>query len=327
MQAADRLSSWISWCLSLVVALSLLGAPAAHAQRDGVVAGRILDSEGNPVAGVRVLVVSLERGDERELQTDDEGNYMGRGFRPENYAVRVHADGFAPAEAQVRVRLGMNTVDFTLTPESTAGPGVDYEGLNALYDQGFKAFQRKDWPAAQAAISELLADLGEVEGEEAATMRKSAYEILGVAHLEQGQVDESITVYETLLAIDADSLAGHTWIAQAFTRKGDYQSAAVHLKRAAELAPDDSNVQYNAGAVMLQIGEVEAGIAAMERALELRPDFPVARKNLGYAYLRTQEYEKSLAMLKGYLEQLPDAPDRAEIEQMIKALEEQIGQQ
>lgn len=318
--------------LAVGLAVGLLPAQDALAQ-DGVVAGRVTDHEGNPIAGARVLVISPERGDQRELRVDENGEFMGRGFRPENYIIRAEADGYGPIEQEMRVSLGMNTVDFVLPPGNMR-PDVDYEGLNELYDKGFQAYEaaavsgsEEDWAVAESSLVELLEGIEDLEGEDVALIRLSALQILGVSQLSLQKVDASIATFDTLLEADPDNLAGHTWIGQGYTRKGEYEKASEHLSRAAELAPDDPDVQYNAGAVLLQIGEIEAGIVAMERALELRPQFPVARKNLGYAYLRTEEYEKAIEMLEGYLEMEPEAADRAEIEQMLEALRAQIQQQ
>lgn len=312
-----------SFVATLVLA-TLFVSPPADAQRDAVIAGRVVDVDGNPVTGAVIVVTSADRGDSRELRTDDEGNFMGRGFRPaENYVVQVQAEGFAGMQQDLRTSLGTNTADFTL-PRADPNAGVDYEALNALYDEGFKAWQAQDWPEAERLMVELLDGMATLVGDDVETMRRSATEVLGVAYLEQGQHDASIATFESLLEMDPDSLTAHTWLGQGYTRKGDYETAAPHLRRAAELAPDSPEVQYNAGAVLLQIGEVEDGIAAMERSIELRPDFPVARKNLAYAYLRVEKYAEAIAMLESYLELSPDAPDRADIEGMIEALKAQI---
>ena len=78
---------------------------------------------------------------------------------------------------------------------------------------------------------------------------------------------------------------------------------------------------WSRGVEALDVGDVFA------EYLELRPDdFPVARKNLGYAYLRVQKYAEAVEQLRKYLEMSPDAADRAEVEQMVAALEAQIQQ-
>lgn len=308
--------------------LSVLFAGPALAQRDAVIAGKVIDPDGNPVAGATVVVLSADRGDSRELRTDDDGEYMGRGFRPaENYVIQVQADGFAPVQQDLRTSLGMNTSDFVLPPANpNAGIEVDYDRLNSLYDEGFKAWQEQNWPEAERLMAELLAGIAPLQGDEVETMRSSATEVLGVALLEQDKTEESIEVFEGILETDPDSVTAHTWLGQGYSRSGDFEQAAMHLTRATELSPEDAALHYNAGAVLVQVGRVEEGIALIEQAIVIRPEFPIAHKNLGYAYLRVEKYAEAIEMLETYLEQSPDAADAADVQGMIEAIRAQIEQ-
>lgn len=315
--------------LFLLLAVILVPATAL-AQRDGVLAGRVIDREGNPVAGALIQITSVGRGDVRELRTDDDGEYLGRGFRPEAYNIVVSAEGYDTEATEYKINLGMNTLDVTLAASAPVGPTVNYDHLNGLYEQSFAAFEREDWVASRDLSAELIAGLAEVpesDGPEVLKMLQSTYEILGRAQLELEAYDEAVAAYDAILTLNPDSVVANVWAGQALTRAGRFDEALPYLKRAAELAPEDASVQYNAGAVMLQLGEVEGGIAAMERAIELRPVFPLARKNLGFAYLRNRDtYAKAIDMLRSYLEQAPDAPDRADVEGMIVEIEAQIRQ-
>jgi tetratricopeptide (TPR) repeat protein len=315
---------------SSLLLLLALAAPV-YGQRDAIAAGRVVDQTGTPIRGAQVEIVSIDRGDHKNARTDEDGEYMIRGLRVEMYVLRVTAEGFATVENEVKMNFGMNTVDATMAAASTE-PDVDYEAINKLYEDAYKAYEKAsqssdpgDWSQVQVVSSELIAGLAGLTSDEANSMRQSVYELLGRSELEVGNMEASLTAWQAILVNDPDSLVANVWAAQAYTRNGDYASALPYLARAAELAPDDASVQYNAGAVMLQQNDVEGGIEHMERAIALRPEgFPVALKNLGYAYLRVQRYEDAVARLKDYLELSPEAADRAEVEQMIAALEAQL---
>jgi len=312
----------------MLLALSLGFAAPAYAQRDGVLAGRVSDVDGNPLAGATVAIFSPDRGDTRTLETDENGDYMGRGFRTDTYVVTISADGYQAMQQQVKVNFGMNTVDASLAT-AVAPSNVNYDDINGMYQAGFAAYEGQDWAAARDAMAPLIAALEGLAGDEADVMRTSSLEILGRSYLELDDLDASIATYEQLLAIVPDSIPGHAWKSQAHVRKQDFDGALPHVRRAAELAPDDAAMQYNAAAILLQIGEVEDGIAAMERAVELRPEFALAKKQLGYAYLRlgaddASYYTKAIEQLRAYVELAPDAPDRADVEGMITALEAQV---
>ncbi|NKB88627.1 MAG: tetratricopeptide repeat protein [Acidobacteria bacterium] len=308
--------------------LSLAFATPAYAQRDGVISGRVTDVDGSPLAGAMVSVYSPDRGDTRSLTADEGGNFMGRGFRTDVYVITISADGYQPVQQELKVDFGQNTVDASLVA-AVAPSNVSYDDINALYQAGFDAYERQDWAATAEAMAPLLEAVDGLEGEEADVMRASAMEALGRAQFETGELDAAIATYEGLLEDDPDSLAGHHWKAQAHARQQDFPSALPHARRAAELAPNDMAMQYNAAVILLQTDDVEGGIAALERAVEINPEFPLGRKQLGYAYLRLgaqdqSYYAKAIEQLRAYIEQSPDADDRAEVEGMIGALEAQI---
>jgi len=312
----------------VVLALSLGFAAPAYAQRDGVISGKVTDPEGNPIVGATVTILSLARGDSRTFETDESGDYYGRGYRSDRFLVTIAAEGFQSQQQEVKVNFGLNTVDGVL-PRAVAPSNVSYDDINGLYQAGFASYEQQDWPGARDAMAPLLEALVGMSGDEADTMRLSGLEVLGRAQFETGDMEAAIVTYEQLLELAPDSVPGHAWKSQAHVRMQDFESALPHVRRAAELAPDDASMQYNAAVILLQMEAVEEGIAAMERAVELRPDFPIAKKQLGYAYLRlgTQDpvyYEKAVARLREYLELAPEAADRADVEGMIAALEAQI---
>ncbi len=312
----------------VVLALSLGVAAPVYAQRDGVIAGRITDGEGNPIAGATVTVASIERGDTRTFETDEAGDYFGRGYRTDRYLITVSAPGFGSQQQQLKVNFGMNTVDAVLA-RAVAPSDVSFDDINGLYQAGFAAYEQQDWAGAGDAMAPLLDALVGMAGDEADAMRLSGLEILGRAQLELGDIDPAIATYARLLELSPDSVPAHVWKSQAHARKQDFAGALPHVRRAAALAPDDASMQYNAAVILLQTEAVEEGIAALERAVELRPDFPIGKKQLGYAYLRLggQDpafYGKALIQLREYLELAPDAEDRLDVEGMITALEAQI---
>ena len=122
----------------VVLALTLGVAAPAYAQRDGVIAGRVTDVDGNVVVGASVTVLSLERGDSRTFQTDEGGDYYGRGYRTDRYLVTVAAAGFQSQQQEVKVNFGLNTVDAMLA-RAVAPSDVSYDDINGLYQAGRSA--------------------------------------------------------------------------------------------------------------------------------------------------------------------------------------------
>ena len=322
-----RFSTMLTAALTAGLMLTTAVPVLAQGVADCSVGGRIIDTEGTPIAGARVVILDTEYGRERTLTADDNGEFQGRGFYATmDYDVRVEADGYDTVYNNgIRFGHGSNTYDAVMAPGVPADL-VDYDAINKLYEEGFAAYEARDWVRMESSIDELLEGMRGVSDEDVDTMRVSAYEILALGSFEQGDHDATLAATDEMLKVRPNSRSAHQLAGQVYTAKRDFEGALPHLRFAAAEAPDNAELQYNAGAVMLQLQQTEEGIEHMKRALALREDFPVARKNLGFAYLQTQEYDKSLEMLELYLEQAPDAPDRDNIEQMILALKAQIGQ-
>src|SRR5260221_971323 len=69
-----------------------------HAQtaNTGAIAGSVSDPSGAPVAGAAVVIDSEATREQRDLNTDAEGNFSVPFLAPGNYELTVRAPGFEP---------------------------------------------------------------------------------------------------------------------------------------------------------------------------------------------------------------------------------------
>jgi hypothetical protein len=100
----------------LVAIIALAAAARAEAQdTTGVIAGRIVDTQGLPVPGVNVRATGSQG--EKTSVSDDDGRYTIPFLTPGAYSVRAELTGFKPiVRGQVQVRVGV-TVELPLTLE------------------------------------------------------------------------------------------------------------------------------------------------------------------------------------------------------------------
>ena len=106
----------------VTVLVLLLASAAAVAQvRTGILTGRVVDDQGEPLPGVTITVSSpaLIQGSMSET-TNDRGVYRFMNLDPGVYALKAELQAFAPYEQQdIRVRLGLtSTVDLKLVPST-----------------------------------------------------------------------------------------------------------------------------------------------------------------------------------------------------------------
>ena len=102
---------------ALIVTTSL--APTSALAQDysaGTLSGEVIDSDGQPVAGARVVVRSLGQGFSREYTTGEDGAFRAALIPLGGYSVTVVSPGYQDfADQSVRVGLGGESAySFTL---------------------------------------------------------------------------------------------------------------------------------------------------------------------------------------------------------------------
>lgn len=119
--------------LALTLMLWLVAPARTHAQEEtaATVTGQVTDQSGAAVAGATVTVTNTETNDQRQVQTNDEGNYTVSPLRPGAYRVTIEAATFKtfiqenltlnakdrrPIDAALEAGLATETVTITDAP-------------------------------------------------------------------------------------------------------------------------------------------------------------------------------------------------------------------
>ena len=90
----------------------------------------------------------------------------------------------------------------------------------------------------------------------------------------------------------------------------------------ADPASEEARRHFQAGTAAFNLGEFKAAADEYKAAYKLRPD-PVFLYNIGQAYRMANDYEQALFFYRSYLHNTPSAPNRKEVEERIRVLEEQ----
>src|SRR5262249_25261012 len=72
----------------------------------------------------------------------------------------------------------------------------------------------------------------------------------------------------------------HYNYALVLSAKKDRDRALDELKIAGDLDPEDAEIRYLSGVILLRLGRLDEAKAAFEEALKRKPDHPDAKRNL-----------------------------------------------
>lgn len=100
---------------------------------------------------------------------------------------------------------------------------------------------------------------------------------LGSAWMRQGRLASALVEYEVALQYDANSVFAHMNAANVLSqmRRGD--EVLPHLEQAANIAPQDVEVQFQLGAFLAHQGQLGRARSQLERVLKLAPDHGLAK--------------------------------------------------
>jgi protein O-mannosyl-transferase len=133
-----------------------------------------------------------------------------------------------------------------------------------------------------------------------------AYNNLGIALFEKGEVDEAIPQYEKSLQLHADYAQAHYNLGNALLRKGDVDEAIAQCQEALALQPNDPDVHIALGNALLAKEAVDDAIVHYAKALQLRPDSSDAHYNLGNALLAKGATDEAARHYQRALDLQPD---------------------
>ncbi len=143
------------------------------------------------------------------------------------------------------------------------------------------------------------------------TDNETAHTNFGMLLLNNGQVDEAISHFQTALQIVSKSGEAHYSLtraiiycdlANALVRTGRIEEAITDLEKAVELQPNYADAHYNLGGVLLQKGEIDQAIAQWRTTLSINPNDGEAHTALGNALLQKGQWREAIAHYQAALE-------------------------
>lgn len=131
-QERRRFFRALSILITLTIGVQLLLAPVSLAQTDqGRLAGTVHDQSKAVIAGASVTVKNERTGEERTVNTDEQGYYLATNLKPSVYTIKVTASGFDGSEITgVELLVGQ-----TLTNDLEIKPAGTSETINIVASQ------------------------------------------------------------------------------------------------------------------------------------------------------------------------------------------------
>jgi tetratricopeptide (TPR) repeat protein len=147
--------------------------------------------------------------------------------------------------------------------------------------------------------------------------------ILGQDAGNEGNWTGAIAYLDQAISINAASAQGFYLRGGVYFASGDLEHALADYDAAIALDPALSSAYQSRGLVYAQQGNTDQALADISKAIELAPSFALAYRNRAEIQMSLNNNTAASFDLKAYLGLVPNAPDRAQVESTIAALQEQ----
>jgi len=131
---------------------------------------------------------------------------------------------------------------------------------------------------------------------------------LGNILLLKGQLDQAVVEYQDALEIDPRSAPGHFYLGVAYTGKGQTDAAIGQYQEALKINPYYSDAACNLGSAFFDKGQVDDAITYYHQALTNNPRHLLALRGLGTAFLTKRQPAEAIPQFRAALEIEPDSP-------------------
>ena len=298
--------------IAALVGMALVcSAVSAAAQMElGVIKGRVVDEAGQPLPGVTIRLVNLDRGREVTLTTDKDGRFYRRGLQAVEYELTVQREGFQPVNDKVKLTAGTDrNFDFKLAKAAVGGSKEFQDGVTAFNSGNFELAATR----FQAAIAQ-------------APTVAPLHVNLALAYFQLKRPAEAVASLEKAAAMAPNDAAIQYQLGSAYVDTQAYDKAVAALEKGLSATPDlakdplAAEAASTLGAVYFAQGKVPEAEAQFQRVLAAKPGNAGATLGMAKVVFSKGDAAVALELFEQVVTAHPGTPEAAQAATFIKEL-------
>jgi tetratricopeptide (TPR) repeat protein len=303
--------------MTCATALAVLIAAVPAFAQTGQIKGKVVDAQGNPVDGAKIVLHSDQTNRNLETKTKKTGEYIQVGLAPGKYKVTATKGDLAQT-LDVDIHLEMANLDFKLTAagggtmskEEAAKNKAKGEAATKAFNDGVELSNAGKNDEAIAKFNEVIAVIPTCA---------ECYANIGTVQTRAQKYDEAEAAYKKAIELKADFPDAYNGLANLYNSQKKFDQAAEASKKAMELsaagggaagAPGaagggSASAAFNQGVILWNASKFPEAKAQFEQAVKLDPNMAEAQYWLGMAYLNTGDQPAAKPKFEAYLKLEP----------------------
>ncbi len=293
-----------------VVLLCSVVAPAAAQMELGVIKGQVLDDAGQPLEGVKIRLVNVDRGREVVLTSGKDGRFYRRGLQAVEYAMTVEREGYQPITDKVKLTAGTDrNFDFKLAKAAAGG--------SKEFQDGVAAFAAGNFALAASRFEAAI-----VQAPTVAPLHVN----LALAYFQLKRPADAVASLEKAAALAPTDAAIHYQLGSAYVDTQAYDKAVAALEKGLSATPDfakdplAAEASATLGAVYFAQGKVPEAEARFQQVLAATPRHASATLGMAKVYFSRNEVAKALEWFDRVVAEHPGSAEATQAATFIKEL-------
>jgi tetratricopeptide (TPR) repeat protein len=307
------------------VAIGLVLAPAITFAQTGQIKGKVVDQQGAPVDGAKIVLYNQQTNRSLETKSNKKGEYIQVGLSPGKYTVTA-SKGDQSFKQDVDVHLDMLNLDVTLSAGGAGGAGGGRAGskedaakAKAKADAATKTFNEGVELSNTGKDAEAIAKFNEV----IASIPSCAecYANIGTVQTRAKKYDEAEAAYKKAIELKPDFADAYNGLANLYNSAKKFDLAAEASKKAMELATAapagaagaaggaaptaSASSVFNQGVILWNAGKIPEAKTQFEQAVKLDPNMADAQYWLGMALVNGGDTAGAKPKFEAYLKLAP----------------------
>jgi tetratricopeptide (TPR) repeat protein len=302
------------------VAVAAFALPAAA---QGMITGTVVDPQGQPVEGAKIVIEQTEGTNRRfETKSDKKGTFIQIGLQSAPYKVTAEKDKLGTATANTRVsQRGPATVRLVIGGGGGAEPGAAAKTaeLRKAFDDGVALSRDGKYDESIESFNKALAVNPKCA---------DCFYNIGFAYSQKKEYDKAEESYKKSLEVKPDYAEAYNGLANVYNSQRKFDEAAAASAKAQELSSAqpgglvgaNADSLYNSGVILWNAGKIPDAKKQFQAAIAANANHAESHYQLGMALVNEGNLAGAAAEFNTYLKLAPEGPNAATAKALVAQL-------
>jgi len=300
--------------LKRLLILFLFLFPSLYSQYEGKarMQGIVRDENGNPLADVKVTLLSLKAYSGFETKTDKKGVWKAMWIRGGKWNIDFEKAGYEPKKISVTLKEDPKPITIETTLKKLKGPALKKDLLKD-FEKGNRLFNEKKFAEALKIYESILEKFPDTF---------VIYLNVGNCYFEMQEYEKAIQAYLEVVEKEPQHTDAIISIGNSYSNMKQTEKALEWYKKIEIAKINDPVVLYNIGIFYFNSGDAKGAIGFLKRSTRVKENFPDGWYQLGMAYMSAGDNNAAITTFETYLKHDSQSETAKQVREILQALKE-----